>query len=61
MDIKKIFGSVLTLAGIGGLVYTAVLYGNNSDNTRAMIVYGVLGALFFFSGVGLIRNISKKV
>ncbi|KPM33118.1 Hypothetical protein I595_20 [Croceitalea dokdonensis DOKDO 023] len=61
MDIKKIFGSVLTLAGIGGLVYTAVLYGNNSDNTRAMIVYGVLGALFFFSGVGLIRNTSKKV
>lgn len=60
MDIKKIFGSVLTLAGIGGLVYTAILYGNNSENTRAMVIYGVLGALFFFSGVGLIRNTSKK-
>lgn len=60
MDIKKIFGSVLTLAGIGGLIYTAILYGNNSENTRAMVIYGVLGTLFFFSGIGLIRNTSKK-
>ncbi|WP_350288115.1 hypothetical protein [uncultured Croceitalea sp.] len=60
MDIKKIFGSVLTLAGIGGLIYTAILYGNNSENTRAMVIYGVLGILFFFSGIGLIRNTSKK-
>jgi len=57
---KTIFGSVLTLAGIGGLIYTAILYGNHSENTRAMIIYGVLGALFFFSGVGLIRNTSKS-
>lgn len=60
MDIKKIFGAVLTLAGIGGLIYTAILYGNNSENTRAMVIYGVLGVLFFFSGVGLIKNTSKK-
>jgi len=60
MDIKKIFGSVLTLAGIGGLIYTAILYGNNSENTRAMVIYGVLGALFFFAGIGLIRNTTKK-
>ncbi|WP_350292190.1 hypothetical protein [uncultured Croceitalea sp.] len=60
MNIKKIFGSVLTLAGIGGLIYTAILYGNNSENTRAIVIYGVLGVLFFFSGIGLIRNTSKK-
>jgi hypothetical protein len=60
MDIKKIFGSVLTLAGIGGLIYTAILYGNNSENTRAMVIYGILGALFFFAGIGLIRNTTRK-
>ncbi|MFD2586988.1 hypothetical protein ACFSQJ_08600 [Croceitalea marina] len=60
MDIKKIFGTVLTLAGIGGLIYTAILYGNGSENTRAMVIYGILGALFFFSGIGLIRNTSKS-
>ncbi len=60
MDIKKIFGSILTLVGIGGLIYTAILYGNNSENIRAMVIYGVLGILFFFSGIGLIRNITQK-
>ncbi|WP_394971246.1 hypothetical protein [uncultured Croceitalea sp.] len=60
MDIKKIFGSILTLAGIGGLIYTAILYGNNSENIRAMVIYGALGILFFFSGIGLIRNITQK-
>jgi hypothetical protein len=60
MDIKKIFGSVLTIAGIGGLIYTAILYGNNSENTRAMVIYGILGALFFFAGIGLIRNTTRK-
>jgi uncharacterized membrane protein len=57
---KKVFGTVLTVAGIGGLIYTAILYGNHSENTRAMVIYGILGALFFFSGVGLIRNTSKS-
>lgn len=56
MDIKKIFGATLTILGIGGLVYTAILFGNNHANTRAMIVYGVLGAIFFFSGIGLLRT-----
>jgi uncharacterized membrane protein len=56
MDIKKLFGTVLTLLGIGGLVYAAILFGNNTANTKALIVYGVLGAIFFFSGIGLIRT-----
>ncbi|GMN09267.1 hypothetical protein MTsPCn9_02770 [Croceitalea sp. MTPC9] len=60
MDLKKIFGAILTLAGIGGLIYTAILFGNNTGTTRAMITYGVLGAVFFFAGVGLIRNTSKS-
>ncbi|WP_424000727.1 hypothetical protein [Maribacter sp. IgM3_T14_3] len=60
MDLKKIFGTVLTLLGIGGLVYTAILFGNSTGTTKQLIVFGVLGAIFFFSGVGLIRNTSKS-
>ncbi|WP_340158412.1 hypothetical protein [uncultured Maribacter sp.] len=60
MDLKKIFGTVLTLLGIGGLVYTAILFANNSGTTKQLIVYGVLGAIFFFSGIGLIRNTSQN-
>ncbi|MDP2524849.1 hypothetical protein [Maribacter dokdonensis] len=60
MDLKKIFGTVLTLLGIGGLVYTAILFANSSGKTKQLIVYGVLGAIFFFSGIGLIRNTSQN-
>ena len=60
MDLKKLFGTVLTLLGIGGLIYTAILFANESGTTKTLIVYGVLGAIFFFSGVGLVRNTSGK-
>mgnify|MGYP003626030306 FL=1 len=59
MDLKKLFGTVLTLLGIGGLVYAAILFGNSAGTTKQLIVYGVLGAIFFFSGIGLIRTTSK--
>lgn len=52
---KRIFGVLLTLLGIGGLIYTAVEF-SQGGNIKSMIIFGVLGALFFFSGVGLIRT-----
>ena len=57
MDIKKILGLVLTFLGIGGLIYAAILYVNGSGEFKVLSVYGVLGAIFFFSGMGLIRRI----
>ena len=56
MDLKKIFGTVLTLLGIGGLIYTAILFAGDSGTTKMLMVYGILGAIFFFAGIGLIRN-----
>ncbi len=59
MDVKRIFGSVLTMAGIGGLIYTAILFANTSGGTRdfkSMAIFGLLGILFFVSGIGLVRN-----
>ncbi|WP_175455372.1 hypothetical protein [Pricia antarctica] len=56
MDLKKIFGTVLTVLGIGGLVYTAILFANDSGTTKMLFVYGILGAIFFFSGVGLVKK-----
>ena len=41
--------------GIGGLIYTAVEF-SRGGNYKNMIIFGVLGAIFFFTGVGLIRN-----
>ena len=59
MNIKRVFGSILTVLGICGLIYTAVLFvntdGGNKD-VRALVIYGVLGLLFFIAGIGLIRT-----
>lgn len=59
MNVKRIFGAVLTLLGIGGLIYSAIVFGNTSGGTRdikSLIIFGVLGLLFFVSGIGLIRT-----
>lgn len=59
MNIKRIFGALLTALGIGGLIYTAVVFssttGDNRD-VRELIIYGVLGIIFFASGISLVRT-----
>ena len=60
MNIKRFFGGLLTILGIVALIYTAVLFANLSNGThaiRAVIIYGVLGLVFFISGISLIRTI----
>lgn len=59
MNIKRIFGSTLTILGIVGLIYAAILFVNTSvsgRDVRALITYGVLGLIFLISGLGLVRT-----
>ncbi len=59
MNVKRIFGVILTILGIGGLIYTAVVFTNTRGGTadmKALIIYGVLGLLFFITGIGLVRS-----
>lgn len=59
MNLKRTFGAILTILGIGGLIYTAVLFSStNGDNRdiKMLIIYGVLGLVFFISGIGLVRT-----
>jgi uncharacterized membrane protein len=59
MNVKRIFGSVLTILGIAGLVYGAILFVNHSGGSRdlrALIVYGILGVIFLASGLSLVRT-----
>ena len=63
MNIKKIFGSILTVLGIAALIYGAILFVNSSpgtQNMRAMITYGALGLIFLISGLGLIRSLKDE-
>jgi uncharacterized membrane protein len=59
MNVKRIFGSLLTLLGIGGLVYAAILFINSSGgsrNIKGLVIFGILGIIFFIAGIGLIRT-----
>jgi hypothetical protein len=59
MNIKRIFGALLTALGIGGLIYDAVIFTNTSGSDRdikALVVFGVLGTVFFMAGISLIRT-----
>lgn len=59
MNLKRIFGALLTAFGIGGLIYTAVIFIDTSGGTRdikMLVIYGVLGLIFFISGISLVRT-----
>ncbi|HEX7367080.1 MAG TPA: hypothetical protein VF273_08285 [Pelobium sp.] len=56
MNLKRTFGAILTILGIIGLVYTAVSFVQYSGNTRTVIVLGILGIIFFFTGISLVRT-----
>lgn len=58
MNIKRIFGSVLTILGIVGLIYGAMLFVNHAEgrDLRALIIYGILGLIFLTSGLSLVRT-----
>lgn len=59
MNIKRIFGALLTILGIASLIYTAVLFANLTGGTstiRQIVIYGILGIIFFISGISLIKT-----
>jgi len=59
MNLKRIFGAILTIVGIVGLIYVAIVFVNSSggNNVKTLLVYGILSLIFFASGISLIRNI----
>ena len=59
MNVKRIFGALLTLLGIGGLIYAAVLFVSTKGGTRdvkSLIIFGIIGIIFFIAGISLIRT-----
>lgn len=60
---KRILGIILSLVGVVGLILAAVRFANGTSGNqsiRMILVYSILGAIFFFSGIGLIRNTKDK-
>ena len=46
------------MLGIAGLIYFAIVFMESSGTRqiKSLIVYGLLGGIFFFTGISLIRT-----
>jgi len=56
---KRVIGIILTLLGAFGLIYAGIRFMNGVSGNKGikeLVIYGILGAIFFFSGIGLVRN-----
>ena len=57
---KRLFGVLITILGITGLILAIynLVQGHTATkhSTMSVSIYGIQGVLFFFAGIGLIRN-----
>jgi hypothetical protein len=63
MNILKIFKSVLIALAIGAISYPAFLFANSSGGqftTKALIIFGTPGLIFFIASITLIRPKKDK-
>ncbi len=60
---KRVLGIILSLLGVVGLILAAVNFmngGSGTKNIKEILIYGILGAIFFFAGIGLVRSTKDK-
>ena len=56
MNVKRIFGTILTVLGIIGLIYTGVEIIQRDGDFTTLIVVAIIGLIFFLTGISLVRN-----
>jgi len=61
MNMKRTFGAILTTLGIIGLIYTGVCIIQRNAHATTLLVVGIIGVLFFFSGIALIKATADEV
>ena len=60
---KRILGIILSLLGVIGLIYAGISFingGAGAKNVKTIIFSGIVGAIFFFAGISLIKNTKDK-
>ena len=60
---KRLLGIILSLLGVTGLIYAGISFmdgGTGTRNIKVIILFGILGAIFFFAGISLVRNTKDK-
>jgi uncharacterized membrane protein len=56
MNLKRTFGAILTILGIVGLIYTGIGIVQHTGQVTTLVVVGIIGLIFFYTGISLIRN-----
>ena len=59
MNLKRIFGALLTLVGTAGLIYSAVLFSGITSGTHdilTVVIFLGVSLIFFIAGISLIRT-----
>ena len=59
MNLKRTFGAILTISGIVGMIYAAYVFASTAtaeQNVKITLVYGILGIIFFISGISLVKR-----
>lgn len=59
MNMKRIFGALLTILGVAGLIYAAYIFASTATgeySIKTTSIYGVVGLIFFIAGIGLIKR-----
>jgi predicted Na+-dependent transporter len=59
MNLKRIFGAILTVLGTISLIYAAYIFANTStgeQNIKTTSIYGVIGLIFFIAGISLVKK-----
>lgn len=59
---KRVLGIILSVLGVVGLILAAVNFMNGSGgkNVKEILIYAILGGIFFFAGIGLVRTTNDK-
>lgn len=60
---KRLLGIILSVLGVIGLVMAGINFmkgGSGTTNIKEVVMYGILGAVFFFAGISLVRNTKDK-
>ena len=60
---KRVLGIILAILGMVGLILAAVYFingGHGAKGVKSIFVYALLGLIFFFAGITLVRSTSDK-
>jgi hypothetical protein len=61
---KRVFGGILTVGGIAALIYAGSLFmntGGNNRDIRGIFIFAILGLIFFFAGIALVKRTKDEV